>query len=381
MGDCGELCARETGSRARSRTPTPPSPTGARARAQAEGKFKGEIVAVEVPQRKGPPAGGGRRRVAGQGRSRQARASLRPAFQKEGTITAGNASSLSDGAAGLVLAGADVAEKLGGKPSARIVGAPGHAQDPQWFTTAPAGAIERLLAKVGLEGRRRRSVGAERGLRGGGPGEQQDAGPGSEAGERCGAGPSPSVTPSAPAGARVLVTLLAALADTGGKRGVASLCIGGGEGIAWRSSAMTVIERLGSWGGPDGPRHRPGGGGRRLRGHHRRRHRRRSADKGRAGGGPPSSTSWWRRGRWPAPSATPSRSRSGRTPGSAISADVDFVVEAASESPAVKQQIFSDPRSCLPARGDPLDQHLVDQHHRAVGAHQAAPTASSACTS
>ena len=230
MGDCGELCARENQiSREEQDAYAAESYRRAR-RAQADGKFKGEIVAVEVPQRKGPPRVVSDDESPGRGDPDKL-PSLRPAFQKEGTITAGNASSLSDGAAALVLAGADTAEALGVRPLGRIVGAANHAQDPQWFTTAPAGAIERLLGKVGWK------VG------------DVDLWELNEAfavvalvnNKKLGLDPKKVNVwggaialghPIGASGARVLVTLLAALADTGGKRGVASLCIGGGEGIA-----------------------------------------------------------------------------------------------------------------------------------------------------
>ncbi|HSS40153.1 MAG TPA: thiolase family protein, partial [Polyangia bacterium] len=162
---------------------------------------------------------------------------LRPAFQKDGTITAGNASSINDGAAALVLAGADVAAKHGWKPLARIVGSAGHAQAPEWFTTAPAGAIERLLDRVGWkkddvdlweinEAFAVVSVANNRML-GLDPARVNVWGGAVALGHPIGA-----------SGARVLVTLLAALADAGKRRGVASLCIGGGEGIA------LAVERL-----------------------------------------------------------------------------------------------------------------------------------------
>jgi acetyl-CoA C-acetyltransferase len=236
MGDCAELCAREKAiSREEQDAYAAESYRRAR-RAQAEGKFKGEITAVEVPQRKGPPKLVSDDESPAKGDPDKL-PSLRPAFQKEGTVTAGNASSISDGGAALVLADAEVAQKLGARPLARIVGAAGHAQDPQWFTTAPAGAIERLLGKVNwkksdvdlwelneafavvaLANNRMLDLDPRRvNIRGGAI----------ALGHPIGA-----------SGARVLVTLLASLADTGGKRGVASLCIGGGEGIA------LAIERL-----------------------------------------------------------------------------------------------------------------------------------------
>jgi len=156
---------------------------------------------------------------------------LRPAFQKDGTVTAGNASSINDGAAALVLAAADVAKARGWKPVARIVGSAGHAQAPEWFTTAPAGAIERLLGKIGWkkddvdlweinEAFAVVSI-ANNQMLGLDPARVNIWGGSVALGHPIGA-----------SGGRVLVTLLSALAATGKRRGVASLCIGGGEGIA-----------------------------------------------------------------------------------------------------------------------------------------------------
>jgi acetyl-CoA C-acetyltransferase len=230
MGECAELCAREKAiSRADQDAHAAESYRRAR-RAQVEGKFAAEIVAVEVPQRKGPP-----RLVTedeGPGRGDPAKLpSLRPAFQKEGTITAGNASSLSDGAAAVVLASAEAARAIGTAPLARIVATAGHAQEPEWFTTAPTYAIEALLARTGW---RKDDVDlweineafsvvslANNRLLGIDPGRVNIHGGAVALGHPIGA-----------SGARVLVTLLAALADTGKRRGIASLCIGGGEGIA-----------------------------------------------------------------------------------------------------------------------------------------------------
>jgi acetyl-CoA C-acetyltransferase len=231
MGDCAELCARGKGiSRADQDAHAAESYRRAR-RAQAEGKFAGEIVPVEIPQRKGPakvvnadegPARGDPDKLG----------SLRPAFQKEGgSVTAGNASSLSDGAAAVILGSAEAARALGVAPLARIVGTARHAQAPEWFTTAPAGAIESLCSRVGW---RKEEVDlweineafsvvsvANNRLLGLDPARVNVWGGAVALGHPIGA-----------SGARVLVTLLAALADTGKRRGVASLCIGGGEGIA-----------------------------------------------------------------------------------------------------------------------------------------------------
>jgi len=230
MGNCAELCAREKQvTRADQDAFAAESYRRALA-AQAAGKFRGEIAGVEVPQRKGPAQVVLDDEEPGRGDIAKL-PSLRPAFQKDGTVTAGNASSINDGAAALVLAGAEAAKAQGLKPLARIVGAATHAQAPEWFTTAPTGAIERLLARVGWkkdqvdlweinEAFAVVAVANNRLL---------DLDP---ARVNVWGGAVALGHPIGASGARVLVTLLSALADRGGKRGVASLCIGGGEGIA-----------------------------------------------------------------------------------------------------------------------------------------------------
>ncbi len=230
MGDCAELCAREKGITRADQDAFAVESYRRALRAQAAGKFKGEIVPVEISQRKGPAKIVAEDEEPGRGDIEKL-PGLRPAFQKDGTVTAGNASSINDGAAALVLAAADVAAARGWKPVARIVGAAGHAQAPEWFTTAPAGAIERLLGKIGWkkddvdlweinEAFAVVSIANNRML-GLDPARVNLWGGAVALGHPIGA-----------SGARVLVTLLAALRDTGKRRGVASLCIGGGEGIA-----------------------------------------------------------------------------------------------------------------------------------------------------
>ena len=230
MGDCGELCAKEKGITRQDQDAFAAESYRRALTAQKAGKFKGEIVAVEVAQRKGPPLVVEADEEPGRGDIEKL-PSLRPAIVKDGTITAGNASSINDGAAALVLAGADVAAKRGWKPLARVVGSAGHAQAPEWFTTAPAGAIEKLLTRVGWKKDdvdlweineafavvsvvNNRMLGLD-------PARVNVWGGAVALGHPIGA-----------SGARVLVTLLAALRDAGKSRGVASLCIGGGEGIA-----------------------------------------------------------------------------------------------------------------------------------------------------
>jgi acetyl-CoA C-acetyltransferase len=230
MGDCAELCAKEKGITRADQDAFAVESYKRALRAQAEGKFRGEIVPVEIAQKKGAPKIVADDEEPGRGDIEKLGA-LRPAFQKDGTVTAGNASSINDGAAALVLAAADVAKVRGWKPLARIVGAAGHAQAPEWFTTAPAGAIERLLRKIGWkkddvdlwEINEAFAVVAIANNR------MLDLDP---ARVNVWGGAVALGHPIGASGARVLVTLLAALQAAGKKRGVASLCIGGGEGIA-----------------------------------------------------------------------------------------------------------------------------------------------------
>jgi acetyl-CoA C-acetyltransferase len=156
---------------------------------------------------------------------------LKPAFKKDGTITAANASSISDGAAALVLMRESTAAKLGCKPIARIMAHAVHAHAPEWFTTAPVGAIAKVLEKTGWKAEMvdlwevneafaavTMAAMAEFKL----PHEKVNI-----HGGACALG-----HPIGASGARIVVTLLGALKKTGGKRGVAALCIGGGEATA-----------------------------------------------------------------------------------------------------------------------------------------------------
>ena len=156
---------------------------------------------------------------------------LKPAFKKDGTITAANASSISDGAAALVLMRQSTAAKSDRKPIARIRAHAVHAQAPDWFTTAPIGAINKVLEKTGWkpgdvdlwevnEAFAAVTMAAMRELKL--PHDKVNI-----HGGACALG-----HPIGASGARIVVTLLGALRKTGGKRGVAALCIGGGEATA-----------------------------------------------------------------------------------------------------------------------------------------------------
>ena len=156
---------------------------------------------------------------------------LRPAFGDEGTITAGNASSISDGAAALVLASEAKCENLPGKPLARVVGTATFSREPEWFTLAPIGALEKLMETLDWdvqttdlfeinEAFSAVTMAAERELKI--PAEKVNIYGGAVA----------LGHPIGCSGARILVTLLTGLRRTGGRRGIACLCIGGGEAVA-----------------------------------------------------------------------------------------------------------------------------------------------------
>ena len=156
---------------------------------------------------------------------------LRPAFRKDGTVTAATSSSISDGAAAMVLMRQSMATKLGLKPVARIVGHTTHSQEPQWFTTAPVGAIQKLYQKTGwntasvdlFEINEAFAVVTMAAMKEHGLSHDKV----NVHGGACALG-----HPIGASGARLIVTLIGALKKTGGKKGIASLCIGGGEAVA-----------------------------------------------------------------------------------------------------------------------------------------------------
>ncbi len=198
-------------------------------RAAEDGSFAEELVAV---------SGAGKRQSANLDRDEQPTKSdpakipkLKAAFRDGGSVTAANSSSISDGAAALILMRASEAEKRGLTPLAIVAGHAGHAQEPAWFTTAPIGAIDKLMAKLAWE---KGSVGlyeineafavvAMAAIR--------DLGLSDDIvninGGACALG-----HPIGASGARIVVTLLHAMRAKGVKRGIASLCIGGGEATA-----------------------------------------------------------------------------------------------------------------------------------------------------
>ncbi len=236
MGNCGDKCAAEYKVSREAQDDFAKESFRRALAAQKEGLFKGEIVGVPVPQRKGDPV------VVledeGPTKGDPSRfPSLRPAFSKDGTITAANASSINDGASALVLASEAAVKKHGLTPLARVVGYAGAAHEPEWFTTAPAKAIDRACKKVGLEPK------------------DIDLYEINEAfavvsmvcAQLCKidlskvnvrGGAVALGHPIGASGARILTTLVHTMKDQGKKRGLATLCIGGGEALA------VIVERV-----------------------------------------------------------------------------------------------------------------------------------------
>lgn len=236
MGKAGEMCAAKY---ELSREAQDAFATESYARATAAeraGLFVSEIAPVTVTQPRGEPIIVNKDEEPGRGKPEKF-ASLRPAFDREGTITAANASSVNDGAAAVVLASASAVKKHGLKPLARIIATGAAAHAPEWFTTAPAGAIESTLKRAGLA-----------------PGDIDlweineafscvtmacsklagiDAARVNVHGGAVALG-----HPIGASGARILTTLIHALIAQDKKRGLATLCIGGGEAVA------AVIERV-----------------------------------------------------------------------------------------------------------------------------------------
>jgi acetyl-CoA C-acetyltransferase len=231
MGMTGEVIAEKFGATREEQDTYAASSHQKALHAIEKGYFDEEIVPVEVPQRKGDPVvfsvDEGPRKDA----NLEKLAKLRPAFNKEGTVTAGNASSLNDGAAAVVVASEDAVKEKNLTPLARIVGTSNNALEPKMVMYAPKGAIEKLLANVGwgvedvdlFEINEAfssqlvvlvKELGLDR--------EKVNVHGGAVAlGHPIGA-----------SGCRVLVTLIYALKHRGLKKGIASLCLGGGDAVA-----------------------------------------------------------------------------------------------------------------------------------------------------
>jgi acetyl-CoA C-acetyltransferase len=238
MGNCAELCAKEYNITREEQDAFAVESYRRAAAAWDEGRFNEEVVAVPVPQRKGDPVLVSKDeeytnvfldKIPG----------LKPAFDKEGTITAANASTLNDGASALVLASAEAVEKYGLKPLAKIVSYADAAQSPEWFTTAPSLAVPKALEKAGLTAKEVdfwelnqafSVVGiANTRILGLDPSKVDVNGGAVALGH-----------PLGNSGSRIIVTLIHVLKQRNAKLGGAGICNGGGG-----ASAM-IIENLGS---------------------------------------------------------------------------------------------------------------------------------------
>lgn len=234
MGRAGEMCATKYDLSREAQDAFAAESYRRALHAQTSGAFEAELAAVTVPIKRGDPIVVKEDEEPGRGRPDKF-PQLRPAFEKDGTITAANASSVNDGAAALVLASETAVKKHGLEPLARIVATGAAAREPEWFTTAPVGAIESTLNKAGLSKEQidlweineafscvtmacSRLVDID-------PSRVNIRGGAVALGHPIGA-----------SGARILVTLVHAMRAEKRQRGLATLCIGGGEAVA------TIIE-------------------------------------------------------------------------------------------------------------------------------------------
>ena len=237
MGNAAETCAREMGiTRAMQDEYAVLSYTRAQ-EAQKAGRFKQEIIGVEIKGRKGDVSfivddedvfKTDFAKIPG----------LKPAFLKDGTVTAANASNINDGAAALVVMSAAKAEQLGCKPLAQIVAQASFAKEPLWFTTAPADVIPKVLTKAGLSLSQIDLFEVNEAFAVVALAVKKIAGLDQEK-LNVNGGAVAIGHPLGASGARILVTLLHALEQRHAKRGLAALCIGGGEGSA------LIVERIG----------------------------------------------------------------------------------------------------------------------------------------
>jgi acetyl-CoA C-acetyltransferase len=230
MGNCAEMCVAKYHFTREEQDAFSLESYKRAQNAAKTGLFADEIVGVDVPQRKGDPV-----RIDADEEPFAApldkMGSLKPAFQKDGSVTPANSSKINDGAAALVVTSEEKAKAKGWRPIARILGYAGVAQAPEWFTTAPVGAVQKLLDKAGLkvsdidyfeinEAFAAVALAAIRELSLD-PAKVNVRGGAVALGHPIGA-----------SGARILTTLVHALRRDGKKRGLAAICIGGGEATA-----------------------------------------------------------------------------------------------------------------------------------------------------
>jgi acetyl-CoA C-acetyltransferase len=230
MGNCAEMCARDKNYSREEQDAFAEQSYSRALNAQKEKLFSNEITAVEVPRRKGDP-------VVIAEDDEPARAdfdkmkTLRPSFEKDGTVTAANASKINDGAAAVLMMSAAKAEELGLKPKVKIVAQASAAQEPEWFTTAPVKAIKTVLDKAGLDSSAIDLWEINEAFAPVAKAAIDDFNL-NESIVNVNGGAIALGHPIGASGARILTTLIYAMENKKAKTGLATLCIGGGEASA-----------------------------------------------------------------------------------------------------------------------------------------------------
>lgn len=230
MGNCAELCAKEKNISREAQDAFAIESYGRAAKAWDEGKFQAEVVPVAVPQRRGDDL-----IVDCDEEYRNVKLekipTLRPAFDREGTVTAANASTLNDGASAVVLASEEAVAKHGLKPLAKILATADAAQAPEWFTTAPSLALPKALDKAGLGKEDIDLWELNEAFSVVGIANNQELGLNPEC-VNINGGAVALGHPLGSSGSRIVVTLIHALKDRGLTKGAAGICNGGGGASA-----------------------------------------------------------------------------------------------------------------------------------------------------
>lgn len=229
MGQCAEMCARE---HKISREQQDEFASESYRRAQAaikDGKFKSEIVPVVIKDRKGEVSVDVDEEPGKVNFDKMAQ--LKPAFEKDGTITAANASKINDGASAVMVMSSEEAGRRGLKPLARIVGYTTYSHAPEWFATAPAPAVQKLLRRIDWKATDVDLFELNEAFAVVGLYNAKEIGVKSEKVNVWG-GAVALGHPIGSSGCRILVTLIHVLQDRGGKRGIVGICNGGGEATA-----------------------------------------------------------------------------------------------------------------------------------------------------
>ena len=236
MGVCADACAEEYKFSREDQDKFAIQSYERSAKAWSDGKFNNEVVPVEVPQRRGEPI-----IISEDEEFKNVKIdkipSLRPAFSKEGTVTAANASTINDGAAAVILMSADKAKELGLKPIAKIVSYADAAHEPKWFTTAPSKALPKALHKAGLTMDAIDYFEFNEAFAVVGLANMKILGL-TDKNVNVNGGAVSLGHPLGCSGARIIITLLNVLEQNNAKLGAAAICNGGGG-----ASAM-IIERL-----------------------------------------------------------------------------------------------------------------------------------------